>query len=93
MGFHAPRKYRRPGWINDQANEAGLAPLPLADITAPTLIAHGVNEGIVPGEHATNAAGKIAGAELIFVKEGHHLLSASRHYGPVAARQLELAHG
>jgi pimeloyl-ACP methyl ester carboxylesterase len=92
-GSIAPREYRRPGWINDQANEAGLAPLPFADITAPTLIAHGANEGIVPVEHATNAADKIGGAELIFVEEGHHLLSASRNYGPVAARQLELAHG
>lgn len=87
----APPKYRKLGWTNDEANEAGLAPLPFADITSPTLIAHGTNDGIVPVEHATNAADKIAGAELILVDEGHHLLSASRNYGPVAHRQLELA--
>jgi len=31
--------------------------------------------------------------ELISVEEGYHLLSSSRNYGPVAERQLELAHG
>ena len=30
--------------------------------------------------------------ELILVEEGHHLLSASRNYGPIVQRQLELAH-
>jgi len=90
----APRKYRQPGWTNDKSNEtAGLAQLPFADITAPTLIAYGANDSIVPVEHATNAATKIAGAELISVEEGYHLLSSSRNYGPVAERQLELAHG
>jgi pimeloyl-ACP methyl ester carboxylesterase len=88
----APQKYREPGWTNDQANEAALAPLPFVDISAPTLIAHGTNDGIVPLEHAANAAGRIAAAELILVDEGHHALSLSRAYGPVAQRQLELVH-
>jgi pimeloyl-ACP methyl ester carboxylesterase len=89
----APPKYRQPGWINDKVNEnTGLAQLPFAEITAPTLIAHGTNEAIIPIEHATNAADRIAGAELILVEEGYHLLSCSRNYGPVAQRQLELAH-
>jgi pimeloyl-ACP methyl ester carboxylesterase len=90
----APRKYRQPGWANDKINEStGLAQLPFAEITAPTLIAHGTNEAIIPIEHATNAADRIAGAELILVEEGYHLLSYSRNYGPVAQHQLELAHG
>jgi pimeloyl-ACP methyl ester carboxylesterase len=88
----APRKYRQAGWANDKANEADLAPLPFADVTAPTLIAHGVRDAIMPIEHATNAARQIAGAELIMVEEGHHLLSMSRHYGPVAELQFELTH-
>jgi pimeloyl-ACP methyl ester carboxylesterase len=88
----SPAKYREPGWNNDKANEAGLAPLPFAGITAPTLIAHGANEGIVPVEHATNAVDQTADAELILVEEGHHALPFSRYYGPVAQRQLELAH-
>lgn len=93
LGSAAPLTYREPGWTNDKANEADLAPLPFTDITAPTLIAHGTNDGIVPVEHAANAAGQIAGAELMLVEEGHHALSLSRDYGPVAARQLDLAHG
>lgn len=89
----APRKYREPGWANDQVNEAALALIPFADITAPTLIAQGTNDGIVPVGHATNAADRIAGAELIFVQEGHHALSLSRDYERAAQRQLELVHG
>ena len=89
----APPKYRQPGWTNDKINEStGLAELPFAEITAPTLIAHGNNEAIIPVEHATNAADRTAGTELILVEEGYHLLSYSRNYGPVAQRQLELAH-
>lgn len=87
----APRRHRRAGWVNDQAIESDLAPLPFANVAAPTLIAHGTNDAVVPVEHATNAVERIPGAELILVDEGHHLLSLSRCYGPVAQRQLELA--
>jgi pimeloyl-ACP methyl ester carboxylesterase len=89
----APHEYRQAGWTNDQANEADLAPLPFTDIVTPTLIAHGTDDGNVPIEHATLAADEIAGAELILVEEGHHALSLSRNYGPVAERQLQLARG
>lgn len=89
----APRSYRQPGWINDQANEVGLTPLPFADVTAPTLIAIGASDAIVPIKHATHAADRIAGAKLFLVEEGHHILSLSRNYTPVAQRQLELIHG
>ena len=44
----APLEYRKPGWDNDQANEADLAPLPFAGITAPTLIAHGIANPNIP---------------------------------------------
>jgi pimeloyl-ACP methyl ester carboxylesterase len=87
----APKRYRQPGWINDQRNERDLVALPFDDVAVPTLIAHGGNDAVVPLEHATNAMNKISGAELVVVDEGHHLLSLSRHYGPVADRQLELA--
>lgn len=86
----APQKYRKPGWTNDKTNERELAPLPFADVSAPTLIAYGANDAIIPVDHAMDAADKIAGAELICVEEGHHLLSISPNYGPVAQRQLEL---
>ena len=42
-------------------------------------------------EHAATIAKKFD-AELILVAEGHHALSLSRNYGPVAQRQSELAH-
>ena len=87
----APWKYRKRGWNNDKLNEAELEPLPFAAVIAPTVIAYGANDGIVPLEHAANAAARIAGAELIRVEEGYHALSLSRNYGPVAQRQLELA--
>jgi pimeloyl-ACP methyl ester carboxylesterase len=87
----APRASRAPGWSNDLANERDLRPLPFSEVAAPTLIAHGTNDAIVPVEHATNAADHIAGAELLLVEEGHHLLSLSRNYGPVAQRQFVLA--
>lgn len=88
----APVRYRQVGSRNDDANQRVLAPLPFADVAAPTLIAHGTNERIVPVEHARTAASKISGAELILVEEGHHVLPLCRNYGPVAQRQLELAH-
>lgn len=88
----APPKYRKSGFANDTTNERDLAALPFADVTAPTLIAHGANDAIVPIAHAAHAVQEIAGAELITVAEGHHILSLSRHYGSVARRQLELAH-
>jgi pimeloyl-ACP methyl ester carboxylesterase len=89
----APQKYRDPGWIADKANEHDLPPLPFADVAAPTLIAHGANDAIVPVDHATNAADRIADSEMILVAAGHHILSLSSNYGPVAQRQLELTRG
>ena len=89
----APLSHREAGWQNDQANEAALAPLPFAAISVPTLIAHGTTDRNIPIDHATDAADRIVGAELMLVDEGHHALSLSRNYGPVAERQLALAHG
>ena len=89
----APARYRRAGSRNDDANQRVLAPLPFGDVTAPTLIAHGTNESVVPLEHPEKAASEIGDAELILVEEGHHILSLCRNYGPVAKRQLELASG
>ncbi len=89
----APLEHRKPGWDNDQVNEAGLLPLPFDDISAPTLVAHGISDRNIPVEHATEAAEAIDGAELVLVEEGHHALSLSRRYGPVARRQVELASG
>lgn len=89
----APRQYRQAGWTNDQANETALTPLPFAEVTAPTVIAHGTADRNIPVAHALHATDRIAGAELILVDEGHHALPLSRNYGLVAQRQLQLARG
>lgn len=89
----APRGYRKDGWANDQANATQLPSLPFAEVRAPTVVAHGVNDGVIPVERARDAAAQIAGAELMLVEEGHHAVSLSRNYAAVAARQLELVRG
>lgn len=48
---------------------------------------------IIPVSHATHAARRIGGAELMVVEPAHHILSLSRSYGPVARRELQLALG
>ena len=87
----APRRFREPGQRNDESNEINLDPLPFTEITAPTLIAQGTNDVFPLIDHATNAADKMPGAELMLVEEGHHGLPWCRHIGAVVQRQLELS--
>lgn len=85
-----PWAQRRDGFGNDENNESALDPLPFADIACPVLISHGMNDGAVPVDHAQHASTQIAGAELMLVPAGHHLLPACRGFDPVMKRQLEL---
>jgi len=87
----APRRFREPGQRNDESNEINLDPLPFTEVTAPTLIAQGENDAFPLMDHATSAASKMPGAELMLVEEGHHGLPWCRHIGAVARRQLELS--
>ena len=87
----APRRFREPGQRNDESNETNLESLPFAEITAPTLIAQGTNDAFPLIDHATHAADKMHGAELILVDGGHHGLPWCRYIGAVAQRQLELS--
>ena len=87
----APRGFRETGQRNDESNEINLDPLPFAKITAPTLITQGTNDVFPLIDHATNAADKMPGAELMLVEEGHHGLPWCRHIGAVVQRQLELS--
>ena len=87
----APRRFREPGQRNDESNETNLESLPFAEITAPTLIAQGTNDAFPLIDHATHAADKMHGAELMLVDGGHHGLPWCRHIGAVAQRQLELS--
>lgn len=85
-----PWSARRDGFANDEQNEPNLDPLPFADIACSTLISHGSNDGAVPVEHAHHAAEQIAGAELITVPQGNHLLPAGREFDAAKGRQLIL---
>lgn len=88
----APRDFRQPGLANDEANEVRLPPLPFDRVQAPTMIAHGANDGLVPLSHSQHAADRIDGAELWLVEEGHHALGLSRHSSEMLERQIELVH-
>jgi pimeloyl-ACP methyl ester carboxylesterase len=90
-GSFAPWTLRQPGFNNDEHNESDLTPLPFHLVNCPTLIAHGSNDGGVPFAHALHSNEQIAGAELMLVEGGHHLLPAGRGFEAVAQRQLTLA--
>lgn len=87
----APRRYRDAGRANDEVNETDLAPLPLDEVAATTLIAHGTHDGVVPEVHARHGAELIADAELMLIEAGHHILPLSAGYSRVARRQVALA--
>lgn len=88
----APRKFRKIGHRNDEANEIGLDPLPFVEITAPTLITQGTNDAFPLMEHAHEAVEKISNAELLLVNEGHHGLPWCENFNKVSERQLNLVH-
>ncbi len=72
-----PASKRRRGNDNDLYQLANLAELKLEEIRCPTLIVHGTHDKDVPSSHATYAAERIAGSELILIEEGFHLLDLS----------------
>ncbi len=88
----APWKLRRAGFDNDGDNEDDLAPLPIAEITCPTMITHGVNDGAVPVELAIRASESLKSAELVLIDEGHHLLPVDRRFGAAMERRLQFVH-
>ena len=88
----APWKLRRAGFDNDGDNEDDLAPLPIAEITCPTMITHGVNDGAVPVELAIRASESLKSAELVLIDEGHHLLPVDRHFEATMERRLQFVH-
>jgi pimeloyl-ACP methyl ester carboxylesterase len=64
---------RLPGTIADLRALDGLPPLPLARISAPTLIVHGARDAVVPVSHAERSAQAIVGAEFFRVPAGEHV--------------------
>jgi pimeloyl-ACP methyl ester carboxylesterase len=64
---------RLPGTMADTRALCSLPPLPLQNISAPTLIVHGESDAVVPFAHAERSARQIAGAEVFKVPAGEHV--------------------
>lgn len=84
---------RRVGNDTDNEQFAALADLPLAAITAPTLILHGTADREVPPVHAEHAHAAITGSQLRWITDGAHLgffldLGAQQHTLAWMADQL-----
>ncbi|WP_176993347.1 alpha/beta fold hydrolase [Nonomuraea jiangxiensis] len=67
-----PYERRWPGTDNDAA-QARRGDLPLTRIKAPALLIHGRQDGDVPFDHGTFAAGRIPGAEHLWMDDEDHL--------------------
>ena len=84
-----PNSLLKAGSFNDIDNYTDMPPMPLEEITAPTLIVHGTADGDVPPEDATYAASKIAGSELYWVEDGIHVATLSENSGEVMKKILD----
>ncbi|MEM9955342.1 MAG: alpha/beta hydrolase [Chloroflexota bacterium] len=69
-----PALPRFEGVMNDLHVQQSLQPIPLEDITVPTLIVHSRYDGDVPYENATHAAQAMPNAKLITVSQFGHLI-------------------
>ncbi|HEV8253989.1 MAG TPA: alpha/beta hydrolase [Vicinamibacteria bacterium] len=88
----SPAALRRGGLANDAARLERLEALPLAAVSAPTLVVHGALDADVPLEHAEHAARSIPGAELLRVPDGFHVLSLADNAAEIAARRIAFLH-
>ena len=67
-----PQDLLREGIDNDVAQMNALAPLPLSEIAAPTLLVHGRMDDLVPYAFSKHAAKSIPGARLYTLQNGDH---------------------
>jgi len=88
----SPSTPRMVGTGNDLYYDAQLGYLPLAGITAPTLVVHGTNDGDVDPVNATYTAATIPGAQLYWVNGGSHLLVLSDTIDTLTQVQLDFLH-
>jgi pimeloyl-ACP methyl ester carboxylesterase len=79
---------RRAGLGNDAARLEHLAPLPFRAVSAPTLVVHGGLDADVPPEHGERAARAIAGARLLRVPDGVHLLTLADNADEILERRI-----
>ncbi len=83
-----PNSLLKEGTFNDISHYTDMAPMPLEEITAPTLIVHGTADGDVPPEDAEYAASKIPGSELYWVENGIHVATLSENSAPAMSKIL-----
>lgn len=84
-----PYQERWPGTDNDAA-QAARCELPLEQITAPTLLVHGTQDGDVPFAHGQFAAERIPGAQRYWMQHDDHL---GFWLSPQASRAQAVARG
>ena len=68
-----PYSQRAPGVRNDLQQEAAMGPLPLDQITCPTLIVHGTHDADAKFYHGVRAHEHIKDAERYWIEGGDHL--------------------
>jgi len=73
-----PFDLRWAGAKNDAIQLAQLEDYPLHRITAPTLVIHAADDGLVPFADGQFAAKSIPGARLLALDTGGHLLAGCR---------------
>ena len=84
-----PAGSRQVGLLNDLAQFAAIETYPVEQITCPTLVIHGRNEGNVPLDHAEFVAENVPGAELHIVEGCGHLIWLSDHADQARAMLVE----
>jgi pimeloyl-ACP methyl ester carboxylesterase len=90
-----PYDLRNDGTRNDATQVRTMAPLPLAQITAPTLIVHATQDGDVPFGDGMNAEQQIPGAQHFWMQDDDHLgfwLSPAAQPAQDVARGFLLQH-
>jgi pimeloyl-ACP methyl ester carboxylesterase len=68
-----PTSVRRAGFINDMQQCQNTPSYPLEQIKAPTLVAHGTHDMVVPYSHGLRSAHTIPGAQFLSIESGTHL--------------------
>jgi pimeloyl-ACP methyl ester carboxylesterase len=84
-----PAGLRQVGLLNDLAQFAAIETYPVEQITCPTLVIHGRQEGNVPFDHAEFVAENVPGAELYIVEGCGHLIWLSDHVDQARAMLVE----
>jgi len=90
MGHAWPLTPRFPGTNNDSSQFVGVE-LPLAQITAPTLVVHGTADTNVPFEHGERTSAAIMNSQLHVIEGGDHLMpfTHKREFDTVVGDFLE----